>query len=542
MITSDVTRRLTGFVRRMFDPSGAGSKPAAATTGKRASADGGPGANGESVVVIGPVNRWGEVSPEGSLEFDQFGPAVTVPTTGALTGPSPRLVCHFSGEDTGEPVDIVIEARPTEGRVYYRVKLGRSRAADLAILGISLPQGEVYLWAVHQRSPNGKWVTAGRTDLHVEPDWAAAARLIAVVQPPPEAFEGDAAIRAAPEERIGDQRQIRLAVWASDIASASGSTADPKFMFGPLSEPVELLLVPRDVGGVFPNAFTVAWLGTLLAERETGAALIERGDNAMADTLCKFLPESAVRKDHARWLRLDRTDDLADRVTSLPTSYPFLHRAYEGFRKKFSDKGWEPVAARSFMYSMLGTSRNSLLLERMATQFGWGPNPTIVDIGGGCGFLGLELATKGWNVAAVDRDPFRTEVVGRWLAERSPRPLPLELVTQSMDEIPQGGLPGGVAPHVVTFFHSLLMGRRDRVGDILRACWDSLVPGGALVIHELVHGTPGERAGDQRLFEQEELLRLIAENAAEPSFVSVLDGSPMDIFVPGTSLIVARRL
>ncbi len=540
MITSDVTRRLTGFVRRMFDAPGAGSKPTAATTGKRVFAACGPGANNEPV-VIGPVYRWGRVSPEGPLEFDQSGPAVITPATGALTGPSPRLVCRFSGEDTGEPVDIVIEARPTEGRVYYRLKLGRSRAADLAMLGISLPQGEVYLWAVRQRSLDGKWVTAGRTDLHIEPDWAAAAGLIAVVQPPSDALAGDAAMRAAPDERIGHQRQIRLAVWASDIANAKGSTADPQFMFGPLSEPVDLLLVPYGVGGVFPNAFTAAWLGTLLAERETGAALIERSANAMADTLCKFLPEAAVRKDHARWLRLDRTDDLADCVTSLPTSYPFLHHAYEGFREKFSEKGWEPLASRSFMYSMLGTSRNSLLLERMAIKFGWGPIPTIVDIGGGCGFLGLELAAKGWNVAAVDRDSFRTEVVGRWLAERSPRPLPLELVTQSMDEIPQGGVPGGRAPHVITFFHSLLMGQRDRVGDILRACWDSLVPGGALVIHELVHGTPGERLDDQRLFEQEELLRLLTENAAAPGFVSVLDGKPMDKFVPGTSLIVVRR-
>lgn len=538
MITSDATRRLTGFVRRMFDASGAGSKPAATTTGKRVSAAGDPGANDQSVVVIGPVNRWREVSPEGTLEFDQSGPAVTVPATGTLTGPSPRLVCQLPGEDTGEPVDIVIEARPTEGRVYYRLKLGRSRAVDLARLRICLPQGEVYLWAVRQRTVDRKWVTACRTGLRVECDWPDAARLIAVVSPAP---EGETTAPAVPQQRIGDQRQVHLAVWASDIANASGSAADPKFMFGPLSEPVDLLLVRCDVGGVIPNAFTAAWLGTLLAERETAAALIARDDNATAETLCKFLPEAAVRTDHARWMRLDRTDDLADCVASLPTSYPFLHRAYEGFRQKLSDKGQQPLASRSFMYSMLGTSRNSLLLERMATQFGWGPNPAIVDIGGGYGFLGLELAAKGWTVAAIDRDSFSTEVVGRWLAERSPRPLPLELVTQSMDEIPQGGLPGGRAPHVITFFHSLLMGRRDRVGDILRACWDSLTPGGALVIHELVHGTPGERANDRRLFRQEELLRLITENAAAPGFVSVFDGKPMDIFVPGTSLIVARR-
>ncbi|HEV2336682.1 MAG TPA: hypothetical protein VGS13_14360 [Stellaceae bacterium] len=440
--------------------------------------------------------------------------------------------------DAGAPVDIIIEVHSAKGRVYFRLKLGGSRAVDLAGLGISLPQGDAHLWAVQQRLLDRKWLTASRTDLRVEPEWPDAARVIAVVSPAP---EGEAAAPAVAEERIGDQRQVHLAVWARDIANRSGSPTDPKFMFGPLEEPVDLLMVRCDVSGVFPNAFTAAWLGTLLAERETGAALVQRDDQGMAEKLCKFLPKAAVRKHNGRWIRLDRTDDLADRVASLPTSYPFLHRAYEGFRKKFIEQGCGPLASRSFMYSMLGTSRNSLLLERMSTQFGWGPNPTLVDIGGGCGFLGLELAAKGWNVAAVDRDPFRIEVVGRWLVERSPRPLPLELVTQSMDEIPEGGLPGGVAPHVITFFHSLLMGQRDRVGDILLACWDSLVPGGALVIHELVHGTPGERVGDGRLFEQEGLLRLITENAAAPSFVSVVDGKPMELFVPGTSLIVVRR-
>ncbi|MFI4947293.1 MAG: class I SAM-dependent methyltransferase [Alphaproteobacteria bacterium] len=540
MSTSDITRRLTGLVRRMFEAPGGGQKSAATTTGDRPSADYRPAA-ADPVAVIGPVNRWGEVSPEGPLEFDHSGPAVTVPASGSLTGPSPRLRCQFLGEDTGEPVDIVVEARTNRGRVYFRLKLGRARVVDLAMLGVTLPPGDVHLWAVHRRTLDGKWVTACRTDLRIEPDWSDAAKLIAVVQPPPDPPEGKAAVPAAPAEWIGDQRQIHLAVWASDIAKASGSAADPKFMFGPLSEPVDLLLVRCYVGAVFVNAFTAAWLGTLLAERETAAALIERDDNGMAERLCKILSAAAVHRDNARWIRLDRTDDLADCVASLPTSYPFLHRAYEGFREKFSEKGWEGVASRSFMYSMLGTTRNSLLLEQMATQLGWGRNPTLVDIGGGCGFLGLELAAKGWNVAAIDRDPFRVEVIGRWLAGRSPRPLPLELLTQSMDEIPEGGVPGGPAPHAITFFHSLLMAQRDRVGDILRACWDALSPGGALVIHELVHGTPGERANDQRLFEQEELLRLITENAAAPSFLSVLDGKPMTEFVPGTSLILARR-
>jgi 2-polyprenyl-3-methyl-5-hydroxy-6-metoxy-1,4-benzoquinol methylase len=190
---------------------------------------------------------------------------------------------------------------------------------------------------------------------------------------------------------------------------------------------------------------------------------------------------------------------------------------------------------------MIGASRNSLMLERLADRFGWGPQPTMLDVGGGHGFLGLELAAKRWTVVVADHDPAKTELLGPWLARLSPRPLAIEYRTLSMEDLAAGGIPGQPSGfHVVTFFGSLLFARRNRVASLLRACWERLVPGGALIIREMVRQTAGEHLHGFR-FERDELLRLVEENAAPPGFVSVVDGSPMTEFHAGTSALLAAK-
>lgn len=491
-----------------------------------------------AVLAGGPARRWGDVAPEGGLLFDAAGPAVSAPHSGAFTGPSPRLRCGFPGGDGGASIDIVIEAGARRGRRYYRVCLGSARTADLAALGIALPSGEAHLWAV-TRNAEQKLVTAGRTDLRVEPALPNSAERIAIVNPPPADID-----TASPAVSGDDQGQLHLAIWARDVDAASGTAADPRFVFGPLRRTVDVLLVPAEVPGVFPNAFTAAWFATLLSEREAGAIRVERGEGAqnraMTEALGSFFPPQTMDFRQPGWTVLAPAPELADRIGSLPTSYPGLHRAYDGFRERLAEHGWAEIAGRSFMYSMLGASRNSLLLERLAARIGCGSPPSLVDIGGGFGFLGLELAAKGWPVAVIDYDPFKTEVMGRWLADRVRPAGSIEFRTQSMDEIPETGLPAD-RPRLVTFFHSLRLARRDLVPAILRRCWDSLAPGGALVIHELVHGTPGESAEDELLFRYDDLLRVVSENAAKPGYWSVLDAAPMAEFVAGTSLFVACR-
>lgn len=346
----------------------------------------------------------------------------------------------------------------------------------------------------------------------------------------------------------GSTRQIHLSPWAAaDLEGASGSATDPRFSFAPLGERTDLLLVRHHAQGILPNAFTAAWLGTLLAEGEVRAAMVERrgrgpnGGRAVANALCKWFPEGALCVANPRWIRLTATPDLALHVQNLPTAYPLLHRAYDGFRDICRRQGSARDVPQSFMYSMLGATRNSLVLERLAARFGWGPNPAIVDIGGGYGFLGLELAAKGWNVAVLDFDRAKTELVGPWLAQRSPRPLPIGFFNRSMDEVSDLGVPGGSRPQAITFFQSLRLGNRDRATDTLRACWACLAPGGALLIHELVHETPGVVFAEGSLFHRDELLRLVGEVAAAPSYVSKWDGEPMRKFIADTSIILARK-
>jgi 2-polyprenyl-3-methyl-5-hydroxy-6-metoxy-1,4-benzoquinol methylase len=384
-------------------------------------------------------------------------------------------------------------------------------------------------------------VTSGRSDLHIDASRPNNIASIAVVMPPSDMPQ--TGTEPTPAERPTDgEKQIHLAVWTTDIATATGTATDPKFLFGPLGDVVDALLVRLDVQRMLPNAFTAGWIANLLLDGEIGHALVRTGDDAgrAAERLGRWLPASSINRDDDRWMHIENSAELAPCLASLPTAYSFLHRAYDGFREKLGQVGWgEDLASRSFMYSMVGATRNSFLLEQLAEKYRWGPTPAIADLGGGFGFLGLELAAKGWHVAVADYDPAKTEVLGPWLSERSPRPLLIEFYTRTIDDIPREGIPGTQAPDVISFFHSLLMAERSHVAAIVRTCWERLAPGGALVIHELVQGTPGEQP--PHLFHQDELLRLIAENAAPPTYLSVEDGTETKIFVPGTSLIIARR-
>jgi 2-polyprenyl-3-methyl-5-hydroxy-6-metoxy-1,4-benzoquinol methylase len=203
----------------------------------------------------------------------------------------------------------------------------------------------------------------------------------------------------------------------------------------------------------------------------------------------------------------------------------------------------EGPAEAKFMHSMLGASRNSQVLEELSRRFGWGGCPKMLDVGGGHGLLGLEMAAKNWTVTVIDQDPAKTELLGPWLVRQSARPLPIEFLTMAMEELPECSLSTRLsAPHVITFFGSLLFARRERRPNILRACWKRLAPGGALLIHELVRSDPAEHLHERR-FDRDELIDLIAENAAPPGFVSIRDGRPMDAFRPGlTALFVCKAV
>jgi len=111
----------------------------------------------------------------------------------------------------------------------------------------------------------------------------------------------------------------------------------------------------------------------------------------------------------------------------------------------------------------------------------------------------------------------------------------------TMEEFPACSLSARLsALHVITFLGSLLFAQRDRISDILRACWERLAPGGALIIHELVRRDPTEHLYEER-FERDELIDLVAESTAPPDFVSIIDGQPMDAFRAGLTALLACK-
>ena len=344
---------------------------------------------------------------------------------------------------------------------------------------------------------------------------------------------------------------IHLSDQALHLDSSRASPERPAFIFSPIDPPVDTLLITSRTFSLFPNVFSAAWVGTLLERGEAAEVLVTRegGENfdRLLAVLRACLPADTIDEGDPDWVRLVPSDGLAGHLAALPTSYVFLHGAWPGFRELYgavehsdshlSVNGDGPAEAR-FMYSFSGASRNSLVLERLADRLGWGPRPDMLDIGGGHGFLGLEMAAKGWTVTVAEHDPAKTEVIGPWLARLSPRSLALRFRTVRMEDIPLGALPAEVGGlQVVTFFSSLFFARRDCVRALLRNCRERLAPGGAVLIHELVRQSKDEHLHDRR-FEYRELIDLVTEGVGPPSYISIVDGSPMDQFVPGLSALL----
>lgn len=364
-------------------------------------------------------------------------------------------------------------------------------------------------------------------------------RRIAIVRPPGVVPADVPAVREL-LAAAGDETLVHLCFEGRHFDSSRATAADPAFLFTRLDPPVDLLLVLPRTPFVLANTFTAAWLGTLLARGEAREIRIAREDRdhfrQLSAAVRAALPASVFGDLDEHWLRLRPDTGLAERVAALPTSYGFLHGIDREFRDVFPFQG----ADTSLRNSLFGASRNSLFLETLAERLGWGPRPRLLDIGGAYGCLGLELAVKGWDVTVVDNDPTKTELLGPWFAGLAPRRLAIEFRTLSMDDIPAGGIAGdGRGWDAATFFLSLYHADRERVPDLLRACWQRLAPGGALVVHEVVVDEDRGR-GDDLQFERGELIGLVSENAAAPSYLSIEDASPSAEF-RGTLLAMKPR-
>ena len=95
-----------------------------------------------------------------------------------------------------------------------------------------------------RRTADGRYITGGRTDLLVDAAQPNDMASVAVVVPPPATLQ-IAADLTGPYLRAGE-KQIHLAVLTADIAAATGTPANPKFLFGPLGDVVDVLLVRLD--------------------------------------------------------------------------------------------------------------------------------------------------------------------------------------------------------------------------------------------------------------------------------------------------------
>lgn len=160
-------------------------------------------------------------------------------------------------------------------------------------------------------------------------------------------------------------------------------------------------------------------------------------------------------------------------------------------------------------YSLFGANQKSHLVSSIVKQqlpFTPLSDLSLLDVGGGFGFLGAELALKGMNVTVMDYDS-QKEIIFNWLSRIIKHKGRLDFTTSGMEQFEFDK-----SYDMISFFGSLLYCPRSNITTHLKNYWDNLNDGGLLIVHENPKGIGDPASLDYHLrFEFDELHQLLSD-------------------------------
>ena len=121
---------------------------------------------GEGLIgVIGPTDRWSDVSPEPTFEPWRFlgRPRVTRPYQGEIINTQPVFAARI---ETSEPgcLALIIQIKNDERYFFYRIMLGNASRVNFEEINLTLPEGEGMCWAAYTpyHKNNQNWFSRRR--------------------------------------------------------------------------------------------------------------------------------------------------------------------------------------------------------------------------------------------------------------------------------------------------------------------------------------------------------------------------------------------
>lgn len=221
-----------------------------------------------------------------------------------------------------------------------------------------------------------------------------------------------------------------------------------------------------------PDAGAKTWWLTpeSLAARLPSCRLVQAKD---AKSWCLCAPESGLGHD----LR-----QLKSRVHACRADFAGFRRTMECHGRRFEDPKTNPSRSAElvFAYSLQRVLPNAFVFERICRAAFGARRLRLLDMGGGFGFLGCEMAAKGHRVMVQELGRDRVATGKTWLR-------PLLGLDQSV-EYCQGRMEDFEGPDetydLISFWGSLLLCDRGKIDQVLRRALRMLKPDGVLLVEE----------------------------------------------------------
>jgi|GEM_PF-5104964 len=342
--------------------------------------------------------------------------------------------------------------------------------------------------------------------------------------------------------KVGDHDCGEAVLFSNGGTQLTTDGDDVPHMYTGLDAGFRRALIVDQFPVFFDVEFTFAWLIKLLEDMGEGSELLIEIENDTRNSARNRVTAEAVKSLFSSCCEV-RTEggvvavtysegviDLGRRVRSI---YPAFHRGFDDFAVAFKrshvGKGWDDSfacseALRMYVYSLYGAHHKSFISKRIVSEMlqTGSERPAMLDMGGGFGFLGAEMAKFGFEVEVSDYSGEHVEI-GEWVMERCGLGDVVRPVVGTIEEVVDRG---EVEKYdVVSMFGALLYAKRDMVPEIMRACMRSLKPGGLFLLHENPAGVirPGSKDYDI-CFREEELLGLLKAHAGDPVFYNVFTG------------------
>jgi len=310
----------------------------------------------------------------------------------------------------------------------------------------------------------------------------------------------------------------------------------PAHSFASLTKQVSAIVVVREFPLLYPNDFTVAWLLKLLLDIHPNGSIYIEIDETRKNSLNHRLTPDIFHHQYGingkiidgRWVAVRQSDISKREHLSLKSIYPMLHGQFEYFYEQWCKLNpcrtdvvdSQNEAMRTFIYALHGANQKSFIIERILADYGITKSAQGLDMGGGFGFLGAELAVKGHRVTTLDYNKKNIEL-GKLIWRQFNIEKGLNLSEGNIEKIDQ--ISGNY--DFLSYFGCLLYIKREKLAGILQHSMELLKPGGLLLIHENPKeaGRTGSRDYERR-FEADELFSLIQEHAGLPVFYNIFLG------------------